>query len=63
MTQPGPNDALNQNVMMLGLLVPSENVDRQTDKQIRFTFYKYRLIIFYRAVNPQPAFSMYQAVC
>ena len=33
MTQPGPNDALSQNFMMLGLLVASENVNRHTDRK------------------------------
>ena len=33
MTQPDPNDALSQNVMMLGLLVASENANTQTNKQ------------------------------
>ena len=38
MTQTGPNDALSQNFMMLGLLVTLENANKQT----RFMFYKYR---------------------
>ena len=33
MTQPGPNDALSQNFMMLRLLVASENVNKQTYTQ------------------------------
>ena len=33
MFQPGPNDALSQNFMKLGLLVAEKNVDRQTDTQ------------------------------
>ena len=33
MFQVGPNDALSQNVMELGLLMASENVNRQTDRQ------------------------------
>ena len=32
MTQPGPNYALSQNSMMLGLLVASENVNKQIHK-------------------------------
>ena len=31
MTQPGPNDALSQNFMMLGVFAASENMDTQTD--------------------------------
>ena len=31
MFQPGPNDALSQNFMKLGLLVAEKNVDRQTN--------------------------------
>ena len=44
MFQPGPNDALSQNFMKLGLLVAEKNVDRQTDTHThtRFMFYKYR---------------------
>ena len=30
MTQPSPNDALSRNVMMLGLLVASENANNHT---------------------------------
>ena len=48
MFQPGPNDALSQNFMKLGLLVAEKNMDiqtdRQTDKPTRFMFYKYRFI-------------------
>ena len=33
MTQTDPNDALSQNVMMLGLLVALENANRQTHPQ------------------------------
>jgi len=33
MFQPGPNDALSQDFMKLGLLVAEKNIDRQTDKQ------------------------------
>ena len=33
MFEVGPNDALSQNFMKLGLLVASENVDRHTDTQ------------------------------
>ena len=33
MFQPGPNDALSQNFMKLGLLVAEKNVDRQTNRQ------------------------------
>ena len=43
MFEPGPNDALSQNFMKLGLLVAEKNVNRQTDKPTRFMFYKYRL--------------------
>ena len=32
MFQPGPNDALSQNFMKLGVLVVDKNVDGQTDK-------------------------------
>ena len=32
MFEPGPNDALSQNFMKLGLLVAEKNVDRQTDR-------------------------------
>ena len=42
MFEPGPNDALSQNFMKLGLLVAEKNVNRQTDKPTRFMFYKYR---------------------
>ena len=42
MFEPGPNDALSQNFMKLGLLVAEKNVDRQTNKPTRFMFYKYR---------------------
>ena len=31
MFQPGPNDALSQNFMKLGLLVAEKNVDTQTN--------------------------------
>ena len=43
MTQRGPNEALGQNFMKLGLLVAEKNANRQTDKHTRFMFYKYRL--------------------
>ena len=33
MFEPGPNDALSQNFMKLGLLVAEKNVDRQTNPQ------------------------------
>ena len=33
MTQPGPNVALSQNFMMLGLLVASENANKHTNTQ------------------------------
>ena len=42
MFEPGPNDALSQNFIKLGLLVAEKNVDRQTDRHTRFMFYKYR---------------------
>ena len=32
MFEPGPDDALSQNFMKLGLLVAEKNVDRQTHK-------------------------------
>ena len=37
MFQPGPNDALSQNFMDLGLLVAEKNVDTQTDTQDSFS--------------------------
>ena len=43
MLQPGPNDALSQNFMKLGLLVTEKKrgqTDTQTDKPTRFMFYK-----------------------
>ena len=46
MFQQGPNDALSQNFMKLGLLVAEKNVDRQTNTQTRFMFYKYRCLQF-----------------
>ena len=45
MYQPGPNDALSQNFMTLGLLVAEKNVDTQTDTQTGFMFYKYKYLI------------------
>ena len=33
MFEPGPNDALSQNFMKLGLLVAEKNVNRQTNRQ------------------------------
>ena len=42
MFEPGPNDALSQNFMKLGLLVAEKNVDRHTHRQTRFMFYKDR---------------------
>ena len=44
MFEPGPNDALSQNFMKLGLLVAEKNVDTHT--HTRFMFYKYRWCIF-----------------
>ena len=41
MFEPGPNDALSQNFMKLGLLV-AEKKRGQTDTHTRFMFYKYR---------------------
>ena len=52
MLQPGPNDALSQNFMKLGLLV-AEKKRGQTDTHTRFMFYKYRYMDITRKVaNP-----------
>ena len=51
MFQPGPNDALSQNFMKLGILVAEKNVDKPTHRQRRFMFYNYRYCISVLIVN------------
>ena len=51
MFEAGPNDALSQNFMKLGLLVAGKNVDRQTHRQdscfISIDIYIYIYIYIY----------------
>ena len=55
MTQPGPNDALCQNVMMLGFLVASENANIQTDKHDSLVYIDYEKSTMPNCSGPIPA--------